>query len=59
MTPSWKDPATYSWLISEFGKISPARVSGISRKYQRRITSEIKMARQLGIASYLSNRIAE
>lgn len=55
----WKDPQTYNWLISEFGKISPARVSGISRKHQRFANSAIKHARNLGIASYLSNRIAD
>ncbi|MBT6325703.1 MAG: 30S ribosomal protein S18 [Bdellovibrionales bacterium] len=56
---NWKDPATYSWLVNEFGKIAPARVSGISRKHQRYITSTVKVARQLGLISHLSNRIAE
>ena len=55
----WKDPQTWNWLVSEFGKISPARVSGISKKHQRFSNSAIKHARQLGIASYLSNRIAD
>ncbi len=55
----WKDPATYSWLINEFGKISPSRVSGIARKHQRFATDAIKRARQLGISSHLSNRFAE
>ncbi len=55
----WKDPQTFSWLVSEFGKISPARVSGISKKHQRFSNAAIKHARQLGIASYLSNRIAD
>ena len=55
----WKDPQTFSWLINEFGKISPARVSGISRKHQRFATTTIKRARQIGISSYVSNRLAE
>ena len=55
----WKDPATYIWLVNEFGKISPARISGISRKHQRFATAAIKRARQVGIASYISNSIAE
>ncbi len=59
ISPNWKDPATYSWLINEFGKISPARISGISKKYQRFATTEIKRARQLGIASHMSNQILE
>jgi ribosomal protein S18/ribosomal protein S6 len=55
----WKDPKTFSWLINDFGKISPARVSGISRKHQRFATTAIKRARNLGLASSLSNRIAK
>ncbi len=55
----WKDPKTYMWLINEFGKISPARISGISRKHQRFSTTAIKRARTMGIASYLSNRVIE
>ncbi len=54
----WKDPNTYGWLVNDFGKISPARVSGISTKHQRFATEAIKRARQLGVASSLSSRIA-
>lgn len=55
----WKNPETFSWLINEFGKISPARISGVSRKHQRFATTAIKRARQIGIASYVSNCVAE
>lgn len=55
----WKDPQTWNWLVSEFGKISPARVSGISKKHQRFANSAIKHARNLGVSSYLSNRTAD
>ena len=55
----WKDPKTFMWLINEFVKISPARISGISRKHQRFSTTAIKRARAMGIASYLSNRAVE
>ncbi len=55
----WKDPATFTWLINEFGKISPARITGVSRKHQRFATTAIKRARQIGVASYVSNRTAE
>lgn len=55
----WKDPASFSWLLNEFGKISAARVSGVSRKHQRFATTAIKRARQIGIASFVSNRIAQ
>lgn len=59
ISADWKDPATYSWLVNEFGKISPSRVSGISRKHQRFVTTAIKRARQVGIVSHMSNKIAE
>ncbi len=55
----WKDPQTWNWLVSEFGKISPARVSGISKKHQRFSNAAIKHARQLGISSYISNRVLD
>ncbi|MDC0253610.1 30S ribosomal protein S18 [Bacteriovoracales bacterium] len=55
----WKDPTTYSWLINEFGKISPARVTGVSRRHQRIVNRAIKRARQIGMVSHLSNRLAE
>lgn len=55
----WKDPKTYDWLVNEFGKVSPSRVTGISRKHQRFATTAIKRARQIGLASYMSNRFAD
>ena len=55
----WKDPHTFGWLVNEFGKISPARVTGISRKHQRFATTAIKRARNIGLASYVSNAFAE
>lgn len=55
----WKDPKTFNWLINEFGKISPARISGISRKHQRFAEVAIKRARNIGVASHLTGRFAE
>lgn len=57
--PDWKHPETYSWIVNEFGKISPARVTGLRPKYQRMATAAIKRGRNLGLISHLSNRIAE
>ena len=54
---NWKDPNTYVWLVNEFGKISPARVTGVSRKHQRFANEAIKRARQLGVVSHVSNRV--
>lgn len=59
VTADWKDPKTFNWLINEFGKISPARVSGISRKHHRWAETAIKRARNIGLVSHLSNRFAE
>lgn len=58
ITVDWKDPKTYAWLVNEFGKISPARISGISRKHQRFANTAIKRARNLGLISHLSGRVA-
>lgn len=58
ISPDWKDPKTYSWVVSEFGKISPARVTGVSAYYQREVTKTIKRARTIGFISYISNRVA-
>ena len=55
----WKDPQTYAWLVNEFGKISPARVSGISRKHHRFADKAIKQARNIGLLSHLSGRTAQ
>jgi small subunit ribosomal protein S6 len=57
-SPDWKDPSSYSWLVNEFGKISPSRVTGLRPKYQRMATTAIKRGRCLGLISYMSNHVA-
>jgi ribosomal protein S18/ribosomal protein S6 len=57
-TPDWKDPTSYAWLVNEFGKISPARVTGLRPKFQRMATTSIKRGRCMGLISYLSNQTA-
>jgi len=57
-SPDWKDPSTYSWLVNEFGKISPSRVTGLRPKHQRAATTAIKRGRCMGLISYMSNRTA-
>lgn len=56
--PDWKDAASYSWLVNEFGKISPGRVTGLRPKYQRLATTAIKRGRCMGLISYMSSRVA-
>jgi len=57
--PDWKEPSSYTWLVNEFGKISPARVTGLSAKFQRQATRAIKQGRTIGFISHLSNRVAQ
>jgi small subunit ribosomal protein S6 len=57
-SPDWKDPSSYSWLVNEFGKISPARVTGLRPRYQRTATTAIKRGRCMGLISYMSNQVA-
>lgn len=54
----WKNPQTYKWLVNDFGKISPARVTGLSSAYQRRATTEIKRARNMGLISHVNRNLA-
>jgi len=54
--PDWKDPFSYAWLVNEFGKISPARVTGVCSKHQRKATTAIKRGRDIGFISAISNQ---
>ena len=56
--PDWKDPKSYSWLVNEFGKISPARITGLTPTYQRRANESIKRGRNMLLISYQSNETA-
>lgn len=56
--PDWKDPSSYAWLVNEFGKISPARVTGLRPKFQRMATTAIKRGRCMGLISHMSNHVA-
>jgi len=58
-SPDWKDPSTYAWLVNEFGKISPARVTGLTPKNHRLAVAAIKRGRAMGLISYLSNHTAK
>ena len=39
--------------ISEVGKIEPARLTGACAKHQRKLTTEIKRARQMALIPYV------
>ena len=53
----WKNPQTYRWFVNDFGKIAPARVTGLSSIGQRRATIEIKRARNMGLISHIDRNI--
>ena len=48
----YKDIELLSKFINEMGKISPARMSVSSSKYQRQLTKSINRARQLALLTY-------
>ena len=56
--PDWKDTTSYSWMVNEFGKISPARVTALRPRYQTSGTTAIKRGRCMGLISYLSSDVA-
>ncbi|MBI2608457.1 MAG: 30S ribosomal protein S18 [Deltaproteobacteria bacterium] len=45
----YKDIATLKKFLTETGKILPSRITGLSAKQQRKLTREIKRARQLAM----------
>lgn len=51
----YKDIETLKRFISERGKILPRRVTGLTAKHQRRVTREIKRARQVALLPYEEN----
>ncbi len=40
-------------FVSDVGKIDPARITGTCAKHQRRLTAEIKRARQMALIPYV------
>jgi small subunit ribosomal protein S18 len=51
--PNYKDVETLKEFISERGKIIPRRISGTCAKHQRKLSVEIKKARQLALIPYV------
>ena len=48
----YKDIKLLSRYISEKGKITPSRITGVSRKKQKELSKAIKRARFLSLLSY-------
>ena len=53
----YKDVRTLMHYISERGKITPSRISGVLQKDQRRLAQAIKRARHLGLVPFVRNNL--
>lgn len=51
-TPNYKDVLVLKRFLSERGKILPSSVSGISSKFQRKLSAEVKKARHMALLPY-------
>lgn len=51
----YKDPEFLKKFLNEQGKILPRRITGTSLKYQRRVATAIKRARQLALLPYVTD----
>ncbi len=49
----YKDAAKLSRFISERGKISPRRISGVCARHQRKLARAIKMARYIALLPFV------
>jgi small subunit ribosomal protein S18 len=47
-----KDPQQLRYFLTDRGKITPRRISGLTAKQQRALTGAIKRARNLGLLPY-------
>jgi small subunit ribosomal protein S18 len=53
----YKDPDYLMKLINEQGKILPRRITGTSVKYQRRVATAVKRARQMALLPYVADML--
>ncbi len=49
----YKDVSKLSRFITERGKISPRRISGVCARHQRRLARAIKRARQIALLPFV------
>jgi len=49
----YKNLDTLRQFISDVGKIDPARMTGTCAKHQRKLTTEIKRARQMALLPFV------
>ncbi len=51
----YKEPEFLLRFVNEQGKILPRRITGNSLKYQRKVSTAIKRARQLALMPYVTD----
>ena len=51
----YKDPEFLKKFLNEQGKILPRRITGTSLKYQRRLATAVKRARQIALLPYVTD----
>jgi small subunit ribosomal protein S18 len=51
----YKDPEFLKKFVNEQGKILPRRVTGTSLKYQRKVATAIKRARNISLLPYVTD----
>ena len=52
----YKDPQQLKHFITERGKITPRRITGLSAKQQRALTTAVKRARNIALLPFTATR---
>ncbi len=53
----YKNPDLLKRFVTDRGRIVPRRISGVSAFYQRRLATEIKRARAIGLLPYAAKAV--
>jgi small subunit ribosomal protein S18 len=53
----YKDPEFLKKFLNEQGKVLPRRITGTSLKYQRKVGTAIKRARQLALLPFVTDML--
>ena len=53
----YKDTETLKRFVNETGKLLPRRMTGVSAKYQRQLTTAIKRARQVALLPFAADNV--
>ncbi|PAP78811.1 30S ribosomal protein S18 [Rubrivirga marina] len=53
----YKDVETLKRFVNEQGKMLPRRMTGVSAKYQRQLTTAIKRARQVALLPFAADNV--